>query len=103
MEEESRSSLKKPAGRIPPQDLVAEKSLLGAILLDDKAFPEILERIKTGDFYEERHNVIYKAMTTLYQQHNPIDLLTLTAELRAEKALKKVIPAGTVPASEKEV
>ena len=92
MEEESRSSYSpsRPAGRIPPQDLTAEKSLLGAILLDDKSFPEILERIKTGDFYEERHNLVYKAMTTLYQQHKPIDLLTLTAELRAEKNLKKV-------------
>ena len=90
MEAEFRSSSKKSAGRIPPQDLTAEKSLLGAILLEDKSFPEILERIKTGDFYEERHNLIFKAMTTLYQQHNPIDLLTLTAELRAEKNLKKI-------------
>ena len=89
MEEESHSR-KKESGRIPPQDLIAEKSLLGAILLDDKSFPEILERIKTGDFYEGRHNLIYKAMTTLYQQHKPIDLLTLTAELRVEKNLKKV-------------
>ena len=57
MEEEFRSS-SRSGGRIPPQDLTAEKSLLGAILLDDKGFPEILEHIKTGDFYEERHNLI---------------------------------------------
>ena len=45
--DESRSS-----GRIPPQDLVAEKSLLGALLLSDATFPDILEKIKSKDFYD---------------------------------------------------
>ena len=41
------------SGRIPPQDLEAERSLLGAILLDDSAFPEVIEKIKPIDFYEK--------------------------------------------------
>ncbi len=86
--EESRS--KRTNSRIPPQDITAEKSLLGAILLSDSSFPEVLESVKYKDFYEERHRLIYKAMTSLYQHHSPIDFLTLSAELRAEKNLKKI-------------
>ena len=81
---------KTPGGRIPPQDLNAEKSLLGAILISDAAFPDILEDLKFRDFYDERHGKIYKAMTSLYQHHSPIDLLTLTAELRKEGELRSV-------------
>ncbi len=77
-------------GRIPPQDINAEKSLLGAILLSDDNFPDLLEKVKFQDFYEQKNGQIYKAMTTLYNTHRPIDLLTLTSELRAEKTLKEI-------------
>ena len=87
MEEETRS---KTGGRIPPQDIVAEKSLLGAILISDKIFPEILTIIRPQDFYEERHQTIFAAMMSLYDQHRPVDLLTLTSELKTQKKLKSV-------------
>lgn len=85
--EESRSD---SGGRVPPQDIIAEKSLLGALLLSDAAFPDVLETVKAKDFYEERHEKIFSAMTSLYQHHRPIDLLTVTAELRAAKNLRSV-------------
>ena len=85
--EESRSN---PAGHVPPQDLNAEKSLLGAILLSDANFPDVLEVVKAKDFYDERHGKIFRAMTSLYQHHSPIDLLTTTAELRKSKDLRSV-------------
>lgn len=88
MEEETRS--KNSGGRIPPQDVVAEKSLLGAIMLSDAIMPEILTILKPQDFYEKRHATIFEAMTNLYDQHKPIDLLTLTAELKSLKKLKEV-------------
>ena len=78
------------SGRIPPQDITAEKSLLGSILLSDAIFPEILERIKSTDFYDKNHQHIYQAMTDLYERHQPIDLLTVTSELRAKKTLKEI-------------
>ena len=84
--EESRSN----GGRIPPQDLNAEKSLLGAILLSDTNFPDLLETVKFRDFYDQKHSKIFHAMTSLYQHHSPIDLLTLTAELRKAKELKNI-------------
>ena len=86
MEEKTRSS----GGRIPPQDIVAEKSLLGAILLSDGVFPEVITIVRAKDFYEEKHQVIFNAMMNLYDQHRPIDLLTLTAELKSLKKLKEV-------------
>lgn len=87
MEDKSHSN---SSGRVPPQDITAEKSLLGAILLSDSSFPDILEHIHHYDFYDKRHGLIFKGMTTLYENHRPIDLLTLTSELKAEKTLKEV-------------
>lgn len=87
MEEVTHS---KNGGRVPPQDTVAEKSLLGAILISDKILPEILTVIRPEDFYEERHQVIFEAMRSLYDQHRPVDLLTLTSELKSTKKLKEI-------------
>lgn len=85
MEEKSPSS-----GRVPPQDIEAEKSLLGAILLSDEAFPSVLEKIKAEDFYEDRHQKIFAAMTALYNNHRPIDIQTLNSELKSEKNIKAI-------------
>lgn len=87
MEEVTHS---KDGGRIPPQDVVAEKSLLGAILISDKTLPEILTMIRPRDFYEDRHQIIFEAMMSLYDQHRPVDLLTLTSELKSTKKLKEI-------------
>ncbi|MBQ1528526.1 replicative DNA helicase [Candidatus Saccharibacteria bacterium] len=86
--EESRSN--SSDGRIPPQDLNAEKSLLGALMLSDASFPDCLETVNYKDFYEEKNGKIFHAMTALYQHHSPIDLLTVTAELRKNKDLRSV-------------
>lgn len=83
-------SLSNNGGRVPPQDLTAEKSLLGAMLLSDATFPDVLETVSYKDFYDSRHSKIFHAMTSLYQHHRPIDLLTVTAELRAQKELKNI-------------
>ncbi len=88
MEETARS--KSSSGRVPPQDVVAEKSLLGAIMLSDNVLPEILTILRPNDFYEETHRIIFQAMMNLYDQHRPVDLLTLTSELKASKQLKQI-------------
>ncbi|MBR5621043.1 replicative DNA helicase [Candidatus Saccharibacteria bacterium] len=87
---EDKKQAAAPANRIAPQDVETEKSLLGAILLSDTSFPDILEKISAADFYDPVNAKIFQAMTTLYANHRPIDLLTLTSELRAEKNLKAV-------------
>ena len=80
----------KTDGRVPPQDIVAEKSLLGAIMLDENVIPEVITVIRPDDFYEQNHRVIFEAMRNLYDEHKPIDLLTLTNELKSLKKLKEV-------------
>lgn len=82
------------SGRIPPQDIDAEKSLIGALLISDAAFPNILELIKPHDFYDPRHRHIFHGMASLYNNHQPIDLITLQSILKAEKTLKDI---GGVP------
>ncbi len=77
-------------GRVPPQDLVAEKSLLGAVLISESVLPDVVNIIKPNDFYDKSHEIIYAAMCNLYDRHKPIDLLTLTAELKSTKQLKDV-------------
>lgn len=91
MEETVRSSGGSgQSGRMPPQDVVAEKSLLGAIMISENAITDALNIVRPGDFYDEKHQVIYEAMLNLYDQHKPVDLLTLTAALRGEKKLKTI-------------
>ena len=77
-------------GRVPPQDVTAEKSLLGAIMIDENVLPEVITIVRAGDFYEARHQTIFEAMVNLYDAHKPIDLLTLTNELKALKKLKEI-------------
>lgn len=68
--------------KIPPQNTDAEASLLGAILIDSDAIVKIADEIQPADFYDERHQRIYEAAQTLYERHSPIDVLTLTDQLK---------------------
>ncbi len=87
MEETTRSN---NGGRVPPQDIVAEKSLLGALMISNDVLPEVLTILRPRDFYEERHQIIFQAMLDLYDKHQPVDLLTLTSELKTKKQLKAI-------------
>lgn len=67
---------------VPPQNVDAETSLLGAILIDSDAIVKIADIISSSDFYDHRHALIYEAIRKLYEQHSPIDVLTVTDHLR---------------------
>lgn len=73
-----------------PHDEVAEKSLLGAIIINNEILPEVLTIVRPRDFYEKRHQIIFQAIVDLYDQHKPVDLLTLTAELKSTKQLNTI-------------
>ena len=81
---------KNDGGRVPPQDITAEKSLLGAIMISENAITDAIGVVRPADFYDNKHQVIYEAMLNLYDEHRPIDLSTLTAELKARKKLKEI-------------
>lgn len=79
-----------PAGKIPPQNVDAEMSLLGAVLIDEEVLADITEHVKADDFYDKRHGAIYGAMMRLYEKHKPVDLLTLTDELNRKSELELI-------------
>lgn len=76
--------------RIPPHNLEAERSVLGAAMLDRDMLSEILEEVKAEDFYNENHKEIYKAIWELYRENSPVDMLTVCEELKRRKALDMV-------------
>ena len=77
-------------GLVPPQDLEAEKSIIGAILLDKDAIISIVQVLKPAHFYKRAHSDIYSAMFDLYERREPIDLVTLTAHLKTKGVLDEV-------------
>ena len=76
--------------KVPPQSIDAEMSLLGAILIDGEVMSDVSDKVKPKDFYDKRHSTIFESMLRLYEKHQPVDLLTLTDELKAKKKLKDV-------------
>ncbi len=76
--------------KVPPQNLEAEQAVLGAVLLENGAFPKVLENIKEKHFYREAHRKIFLAMQDLFERNEPIDLLTLTDRLRKHSSLEEV-------------
>jgi replicative DNA helicase len=79
-----------PKGKVPPQSLDAEMSLLGAVLIDEEVLADASEHVGAEDFYDKRHSMIFGAMMRLYERHKPVDLLTLTDELQKKDQLAEV-------------
>jgi replicative DNA helicase len=84
------SPLEVPA-RIPPHNLDAERAVLGAVLLEGReTLPRVIEVLRPSDFYTEAHRVMYGSMLTLFDRGEPVDVLTLTEELRRGDQLEFV-------------
>ncbi|MEK7460816.1 MAG: replicative DNA helicase [Patescibacteria group bacterium] len=77
-------------GRLPPQNVEAEQSVLGALLVDKDAIIKIADMIKPEDFYRDDHSQIYAACIKLFEKRRPIDLITLTEEFEKTKTLAEV-------------
>jgi len=76
--------------KIPPHDTLAEQSVLGAVLLDKDAVIDVAEFLKPEHFYDERHGKIFEAMLSLFENHEPIDTVTVVAQLKKNGDLKEV-------------
>lgn len=75
-------SLHEQAGRVPPQAVDVEQSVLGAMLIEREAIPKAIEILPSEAFYDARHQRIYGAILSLFERGNPVDLITLTEELK---------------------
>ncbi|WP_024621599.1 replicative DNA helicase [Metaclostridioides mangenotii] len=76
--------------RVPPHSVESEQSILGSILLDKDAMITVAEIINPDDFYKEAHKIIYESMVSLSNKSEPIDIITLTEELKGKGHLTDV-------------
>lgn len=75
---------------LPPQNLDAEKSVLGSILLDKEALIKIADLLQPDDFYNDKHALIYSSILELFRRHEPIDVLTISNLLTSSGKLDEI-------------
>ncbi len=73
--------------KLPPQDIEAERSVLGALMLDKNAIVQVADFLAPSDFYESKHRKIYESIVNLWSKGEPVDLLTVSHDLKAKKQL----------------
>jgi len=76
--------------KLPPQNIEAEQSVLGSILLNKKAIIKIADILRPDDFYRDTHGLIYETMLELFEKNEPIDLMTISNRLEEKKQLEKI-------------
>jgi len=81
---------KSPITKLPPQNMEAESSLLGCLLIDKDAVIKVVDIIRPEDFYKDANGIIFSAMRELYIHHEPIDILTLTNKLEEKNQLEAI-------------
>ncbi|MGA2733916.1 MAG: replicative DNA helicase [Syntrophobacteraceae bacterium] len=84
--------------KIPPQQIEAEQSLLGGIMVDSFGLPSALEVLKGDEFYKESHRIIFTAIQDLFERNEPVDILTVTNLLEERKLLESVGGASYIAA-----
>ncbi|CAJ1510827.1 replicative DNA helicase [[Mycobacterium] holstebronense] len=94
VDDRGHSELEEPpredVGRQPPQDMAAEQSVLGGMLLSKDAIADVLERLRPADFYRPVHQNIYDSILDLYGRGEPADAVTVAAELDRRGLLRRV-------------
>ncbi|MBK5253139.1 MAG: replicative DNA helicase [Peptostreptococcaceae bacterium] len=78
------------AERIPPHDIEAEKSVLGALLISNEALSEVIEIINPTQFYKKEHQEIFTSVISLFNKNSKVDILTVCDELKQRKVLELV-------------
>jgi replicative DNA helicase len=81
---------KNQISKIPPQNIEAEQSVLGSLMIDKDAIIKIADFLQPTDFYKPNHQKIYEAMLELYQRHEPIDILSLPDRLKAKGTFQEI-------------
>jgi len=80
----------KPKPALPPQNLEAEASVLGAMMIQASAIPYVIEKVHSDDFYRDSHREIFRTITDLFGQGDPADPITVTESLAARGTLEQV-------------
>ena len=77
-------------GKLQPQALELEETVLGALMIESDAYSQVSDILKPESFYEHRHQLLYKAITTLALQQKPVDILTVAEQLRSTGEFEEV-------------
>ncbi|MCU0589410.1 MAG: replicative DNA helicase [Syntrophobacteraceae bacterium] len=88
------SSISDELQRIPPQQIEAEQSLLGGLLIDGESFPSVVEILRGDEFYREAHRTLFHGCQLLFEGNQPIDLITV-AELLSERNELEAVGGAT--------
>jgi len=87
---EMRAALDTASFKLPPQNIEAEQSILGGVLIENDALNTVVEFLEDGDFYREAHQKIFNCMIALSEKNEPLDLITITNELKKKKELEAI-------------
>ncbi|WP_445453123.1 replicative DNA helicase [Flavobacterium sp. 25HG05S-40] len=85
---EKTSLINLEKGKLPPQVIDLEEAVLGAMMIDSKGIDEVIDILKPDAFYKEPHKLIFEAIFKLYSGNEPIDLLTVSAQLKKDNKLE---------------
>src|SRR5882724_9556860 len=78
------------AAKLPPQNVDAEQSVLGSLLIDPNAMIKVADILMPGDFYNPVHGKIYEIILALYEKRQPIDVMSVTNALKEKDELKEI-------------
>ncbi len=87
--ERPRGSFSPHGVRVPPQDVDAERALLGSLMLKPESVHEIADSISPDSFYADKHRVVFEAMLSLMERGEPVDIITVSAELKSRGNLER--------------
>ena len=76
--------------KLPPQNIEAEKSLLGCLMIDPEAILKVVDFLMPEDFYKDVHQRIYQTMVELFEKKEPIDVLSISSRLQGKKELEEI-------------
>ena len=80
--------------KIPPQSRDAEMIVLGAMMFEEAAFVKAVEILRAEYFYDENHRKIFSAMSSLFEKNRPVDLVTVSDELKRQNHLEEIGGVG---------
>src|SRR6201996_8357692 len=75
-------------GKLPPQAIDLEEAVLGALMLEKDALSSVIDILKPDVFYKDNHQKIFQAIRVLFEKTSPVDILTVTAQLRTQGELE---------------
>lgn len=78
------------SGKVPPQNVEAERAVLGGMLIDKEAVYKVADIVKADDFYRPENRSVYVGMMELFESRSPIDIVTLNDQLQKDKTLKRI-------------